>query len=642
MPAPNPKPPPSHYDSAQLEAALRSVGVQEGDIVFTHVGLGLLGYPNEGATEEAMYRVARDAFMRVLGPRGTLLAPAYSYSFCRGEDFDPDATPSTAGPFAERFRKESGGLRSLDPIFSVGGLGPAAAELLRDLPRECFGPDSFFDRLLRAGGKLCNIGVGFRFATYVHFVEHREAVPYRFRKRFPGWVCVRGRRDYQEWLSFVRVQVDNTLPDLRRLQTAAAACGGFARARVGRGEVTCVRCVDMDRFCAEGIRRDPWFLARGPALDLAAGDCARCGPQAPATAIPVTTSDSRPEPLLRSLAPLPAYPLSSACETAVARLAADLPVRTLSCFTGARAGRTVVPERWLCRDASLEEAGGRTILSLRDHPLLASYYSAPCDTELELAEIRPRLRTHALSEAVPLGAEPDHLHWSLCVSAEFREALKPGRYRARIDAFHLYGSMTVAEVLAEGVTEEIVVIAAHADHRGMANDSLSGAVAASCAMRRRIKERGRQSVLLLLAPKTFGLPWYFRSRPEVATRARALILVESMGLAEEPVLQFPRQSEGPCHRAVVTALKEAAPALTEARGDSAWLSAADLADLPHGLPVYCLNRSAHPLDKEAPYPGFRTSLETPDFVSFRHLEDSVDLLSRFLSRLDSSVERRRS
>ncbi|MBI5625564.1 MAG: DUF2172 domain-containing protein [Elusimicrobia bacterium] len=637
MPAPAERPA-FHYDGAGLTAALRAVGLAEGDIAFTHVGLGMLGFPKEGPTEDAMYRVVRDAFLDILGPRGTLLVPTYSYSFCRGEEFDPETTPSTVGPFTERFRSEPGVLRSLEPVFSVAGLGPAAADLFAGLPKECFGRDCLYERLIRVGAKICNVGVGFRYATFVHHIEQREAVPYRYPKRFPGWLRRGGRRVHEEWLYNVRALVGNSYPDLRRLESDAWAKSGFRRARVGRSEATLVTCPDMDRFCTEGIRRDPWYLARGPAVDVAEEELSARGSPVPGRGVVSLAPDAGPHAILAALSPLPAQPLAPACETTLKALCAGLPSRTLSTPTGTRVGGALVPERWICRDASLARADGGVLLSLSSQPLLASFYSAACDTTLDLAGLRARLRTHPLRGAVPYAAETDHLGWSLCCSADTAERLQPGRYRVRIDSAHLYGRMSVTEVLAEGGTDDVIALSVRTDHCGLADDALSGAVAAACALRRRLAGApGGQSLLLLLSSGPLGPAWWFRARPELSKRVRAVIAVHGMGRGDTPVLQSPVPSEGRWPAAVAAAMKRGAPALREVRGESAWLCAADLASLPEGLPVYCLNRAPEPLDREAPYPGFRTSLDSPDRVLPSRLQDSVDLLGRFFSGLDAAA-----
>jgi aminoglycoside 3-N-acetyltransferase len=264
-----PRPSRAYYSRNALIAAVRDVGVSAGETVLSHVGVGMLGYPEEGASEQTAWAVIADAFRTVLGESGTWLVPTYSYTFTKpGEVYAPDETPSDVGPFTDYFRRLPGARRSADPIFSVAALGPRAEELLSELPHDCFGVDSIYGRLTRAGAKLCNVGVGFRYATYVHHVEQSVGVPYRFSKYFTGIVRDGAEEREETWHYYVRALEDPAgLPDLRRLEAEARQRELVRSARVGLGELTCVPLPALYELATECVGRDPWFMARGGAED---------------------------------------------------------------------------------------------------------------------------------------------------------------------------------------------------------------------------------------------------------------------------------------------------------------------------------------------------------------------------------------
>lgn len=254
-----------HYNRAALVDALGSVGLEHGDVVLSHVGLGFLGYPQEGASEEVASALLREVFSEVLGDEGTWLVPTFSYSYPSGKTYDPASTPSELGAFSEYFRVQPGVHRSVDPIFSVAATGRRSQELLDDLPRDCFGQDCIYDRLTRVEGKLCNVGVGLRYTNYVHFVEQALGVPYRFLKPFSGETAHAGSVRPETWLYNVRdLESEEACADLSRMERQAEERGVVRRATAGRGLITCIACRDLWTVCSENIERDPWFLARGP------------------------------------------------------------------------------------------------------------------------------------------------------------------------------------------------------------------------------------------------------------------------------------------------------------------------------------------------------------------------------------------
>src|SRR5207248_11685390 len=106
-----------HYDRESLGDALRTAGVARGDLVFAHVGLGMLGFAREGRSVDDASAVLAGAFDDVLGEEGTLAVPTYTYSYTIGETYDPLTTPSTVGPFTDYVRELPGARRSIDPIF---------------------------------------------------------------------------------------------------------------------------------------------------------------------------------------------------------------------------------------------------------------------------------------------------------------------------------------------------------------------------------------------------------------------------------------------------------------------------------------------------------------------------------------------
>jgi aminoglycoside 3-N-acetyltransferase len=106
-----------------LVRALRSVRIGPGDVVYFQVCHETLG-PAEGATTDAeLSRLMYAALLEVVGPTGTILAPSYTFSFCRQEVFDTIETPTVVGPwntftaFPEFLRRLPGAVRSCDPIF---------------------------------------------------------------------------------------------------------------------------------------------------------------------------------------------------------------------------------------------------------------------------------------------------------------------------------------------------------------------------------------------------------------------------------------------------------------------------------------------------------------------------------------------
>jgi len=247
------------WNSGQLADALHDVGVGVGDCLFVHSNVGWLGRPESGRrVDDEVLTGLRLA----VGERGSLLLPGFSYSFGRGEVFDPDIAPLDMGVLTVRAH-ELGFLRSQDPMFSMYGYGLTATEILRGLPPTSFGEDSVFARMRRAGVRLVSINLDAG-STYCHHIEWLNRVPYRFEKQFRGRCRVAGGLADVEWTTYVRdLELPRTEAHFGRLTTELKGAGLWRTARIGRGFVGAVDVEDLTRFVSERLPDAPDLLVRG-------------------------------------------------------------------------------------------------------------------------------------------------------------------------------------------------------------------------------------------------------------------------------------------------------------------------------------------------------------------------------------------
>ena len=261
------------YGWADLVNALQLVGLRRGDSVLFQVSDRTLSFAESESSGKELCEFLYSAMQEVIGAEGTMLLPAFSFSFDRNEDFDAEITPSIPGAwsssieFLEYFRRLPGVVRSADPILSVAGLGPMAEKLLPRLPNTSYGKDCLYERLVKSGGKICGIGVGLAEAPFLHYVEEAVGVPFRYKKLFTGRIRQNGKLSKQGWISSVPIQSVNGLPDGTRLEKIARSEGRCRVADVGMGEVVSIDCKSFYELASRELARDPWITARGPAGD---------------------------------------------------------------------------------------------------------------------------------------------------------------------------------------------------------------------------------------------------------------------------------------------------------------------------------------------------------------------------------------
>ena len=237
------------------------------DVLFVHSGLqGALRL--RGDTRGQKMDTLLDGLEAAV-PEGVLAMPAFTYSFCAGEDFDVQGSPSTVGMLTEHFRGREGVRRTPEPLFStaIRGRLPENWEerlfAVRDV--DCFGPESIFAFLHESNAWLLFFGVGFEFCTFLYFVEQRLRVPYRYDKPFEGDVIVSGARHAVTASYHVRDLEAGVENDFRPLGRELVERGLASEMRLERGpRLLCCRAGDVHDVAVEKVRQAPdYLLARG-------------------------------------------------------------------------------------------------------------------------------------------------------------------------------------------------------------------------------------------------------------------------------------------------------------------------------------------------------------------------------------------
>lgn len=168
-----------------VQKSFSNVGLHKDDIVMIHADAGVAAQYREIPMDSRLDYLI-DEMKEYFSSTGTILVPAFSYSSTKNEYYDVHETPSSVGLFSERFRHGSDVKRSRHPIFSVSTWGRFGGDFLEGSNYDCFGPGTFFEMLLERNVKLVTLGCSLNKVTFVHYVEQRKQVSYRFMKAFNG------------------------------------------------------------------------------------------------------------------------------------------------------------------------------------------------------------------------------------------------------------------------------------------------------------------------------------------------------------------------------------------------------------------------------------------------------------------------
>ena len=155
---------------------LKKLGVQEGDVVFTHSSLSAMGYVEGGA------KTVIDGMKEAVSEEGTLLFPAFTFdkSTVPPYFFSYNDSKCCVGTIPEYFRTLPGTVRSVHPSHSVSAWGKRATEMTKGhiLDRTPCGEHSPLRLLPEVEGKILLLGCGWSPNTSMHGVEELAEAPY--------------------------------------------------------------------------------------------------------------------------------------------------------------------------------------------------------------------------------------------------------------------------------------------------------------------------------------------------------------------------------------------------------------------------------------------------------------------------------
>ncbi len=177
----------------------------------------------------------------------------------------------------------------------------------------------------------------------------------------------------------------------------------------------------------------------------------------------------------------------------------------------------IVPPHWTVEHFTLKGPGGEVIATAADHPLIVCPYSHSFEGMVSLTELRQHIITRAdRPDAYSFYFRQMYRHWEpgwkITLPHNLLENLTEGNYSVELRTRRGDAPMKVFEYLLPGETTDTIFIAAHLDHPGMINDSLSGCLASLGIVEALEQQfpKTRYTYRVLLVPEIIGTAIYLK------------------------------------------------------------------------------------------------------------------------------------
>ncbi len=210
----------------------------------------------------------------------------------------------------------------------------------------------------------------------------------------------------------------------------------------------------------------------------------------------------------------------------IEHLSRRVPLKVTEVPSGEQVFDWTIPDEWSIDEAYIDDAQGHRIVDLRHSNLHVVSYSVPIDVEMTLAELKPHL--HSLPhhpDWIPYRTSYYSRDWGFCLPHRVLESLHDGRYHVVIRSQLKPGSLTIAEHVCKGASEEEVLIFAHDCHPSLANDNLSGVVLGASLAAYLGARDTHFTYRFVFAPATIGsIAWLARNERALHRVRHGLVL----------------------------------------------------------------------------------------------------------------------
>lgn len=246
------------YKVCDLQNVLYELGIRQGDTVCVHSQIYSLGMA--GMARDQYLTTIVNVLKEAVGEKGTLIMPAFSYSFCEKEVFDVQKSKSTVGLLTEFFRNSEGVSRTIHPIFSFSVWGKRKEEFL-DVGPDAFSMDSVYGKMIRNNDKIVLLGVDKGYTIY-YLAEEIVGVGHRYFKNFSG-IVRNGEKEYEMTVPYYVRCLDKRSEENPQSVSAYLLEKGIEKSvPFGWGSISSFRCRPMFESIVEKLKEDETYFLK--------------------------------------------------------------------------------------------------------------------------------------------------------------------------------------------------------------------------------------------------------------------------------------------------------------------------------------------------------------------------------------------
>jgi aminopeptidase-like protein len=301
--------------------------------------------------------------------------------------------------------------------------------------------------------------------------------------------------------------------------------------------------------------------------------------------------------------------------------------------TGTEVFDWTIPREWNIRDAYIKNGAGEKIIDFAQSNLHVMSYSVPVRKRVSLPELKEHVRTlPEQPDLIPYRTSYYADDWAFCMTHRQFEGLGEDAYDVVIDSSLKSGSLTYAEYLHKGETDEEFLLSAHVCHPSLANDNCSGVALLTHLARRMAGLRTRYSYRFLFAPGTIGAIAWLAANEAASGRIKHGLIVSMVGDVGGPTYKKSRRGDALIDRAMQHVLRHSGLKPTVEDFSPYGYDERQYCSPGFNLPVGLFQRS-----KYGTISQYHTSGDNLAFIKPEHLLESYSAIVKAIGVIENNA-----
>jgi aminopeptidase-like protein len=318
---------------------------------------------------------------------------------------------------------------------------------------------------------------------------------------------------------------------------------------------------------------------------------------------------------LETLFPMDRQLLGTGYDNALEYINTLIGLEVKSVPSGTQVGTWTVPEEWVVKQAWLKK-DGKKMLDYKKNPLSLLVYSLPFKGKVTREELEKHVfRPEELKDATPYVFKFYDRDWGFCMP---EGELEEGEYEVCIETEFKPGNLKYGIHTIKGKSEREILIFAHLDHPGQANDNLS---AVACLLDLAHKIKCEHTVKLVFCPETIGSQAFAYN--ENLSKVDFVIAIDICGNDNTILFQKSWSHEDRINKVAHCALQTLARPYRKGKFRTSIGSDETVFNDPLiGIPGVLLTRW--------PYKEYHTDQDTPEKIDYQKIEETGELVLKMI------------